>query len=122
MKKVLVVDDEPALLRIAEIFLQRKGFQVFTVASVHSAKALIAEEGGFDLIVLDLMMPDETGFDFLNWKNLQEPALRNLPVIIATGKTLTEEDRSFLNINSLAIINKSVNYGPTLSSEVLKVF
>ncbi len=48
-----------------------------------------------DVIVLDLMMPEMDGFEFLR-KIRSDAALKTIPVIVVTAKTLTDEDRGFL--------------------------
>lgn len=64
-KHILVVDDEPAWLKILAYILRRKGFEVREEASAADAlKAL--KEYQPDLIVSDVRMPEMNGFDFLD--------------------------------------------------------
>ena len=55
--RILLVDDEPALLRMMSIYLQRRGYDVTTAASTDQASALIEEEPlAFSVAVLDATM------------------------------------------------------------------
>ncbi|GAA3207946.1 response regulator [Dactylosporangium siamense] len=84
---VAIVDDEPDLLAMAETYLRRDGFQVVTAGDARTAAAVLRQRP-VDLLVLDLMLPDGNGLDFLRGVR----AGRHLPVIILTGRT-TEQER-----------------------------
>ncbi len=121
-KKILIIDDEHTLLRLSQIIFQRKGFQVFVSLSVKEAKSILSVQGTLDAIVLDLMMPEENGFDFLRWKMEQPDAVKNIPVIVNTAKSLTEEDKDFLDKTSKKIMQKGINFADKLVSEVEDLF
>jgi DNA-binding response OmpR family regulator len=77
---ILLVDDDADLVAMAEAFLHRDGFRVWTANDARGAAALLREHP-VDLLVLDLGLPDGNGLDFLRGVR----AGRHLPVIIATG-------------------------------------
>jgi len=60
---ILVVDDDTRLRELLKSFLSRNGFRVTTASRASEARQRL-ESLGFDLIVLDVMMPGETGLDF----------------------------------------------------------
>ncbi len=62
MPKILIVDDEPHILELARMYLEREGFQVEGVSTGRDALARQAASNP-DLIVLDLMLPDIDGFE-----------------------------------------------------------
>jgi DNA-binding response OmpR family regulator len=62
MSKILVVEDEPAIAESIAYSLRRDGFTVTVAATLASAER---ELGGADLVVLDLMLPDGSGFDLI---------------------------------------------------------
>lgn len=64
MSKIIVVDDEPQILKLLEITLQANGFQVFTAITGEKAIPLIASHNP-DLVLLDLSLPDISGQDLL---------------------------------------------------------
>ncbi len=84
---VLVVDDEPGLLGMAESMLTRNGYQALTAASGEDALALLADGAGdgVDLVLLDLNMPGMGG------RRCLEELLRlrpGLPVVITSGQAV----------------------------------
>ena len=60
---ILIVDDDTRILKLLKRFLEQNGFLVATAVSICEAKELL---GLFlyDLIILDVMLPDATGIDF----------------------------------------------------------
>lgn len=116
--RILIIDDEHSLLRLAQMILQKKKFEVSVALSVSEAKSLIEVETPFDLIILDLMMPDENGFDFLKWKEAQEENVRKIPVIVNTAKNITEEDRKILDFCCKTVVTKGIDFTERLIAEV----
>jgi len=84
---ILVVDDEPKIVKQARDYLEKGGFQVLTAADGRSALA-VANQGRPDLIVLDLNLPGMDGLDVCR-------ALRrasDVPIIMLTAR-VEETDR-----------------------------
>jgi len=61
---ILVVDDDPKILQLVRMYLEREGFRVITAADGLAAVAAIRERGP-RLVVLDVMLPNLDGFDVL---------------------------------------------------------
>jgi DNA-binding response OmpR family regulator len=87
-KRVLIVDDEPQIREALEAYLQREGLDVETSGSVAEARASI-EERTPDLVLLDITLPDGSGFDVLS--TLAKPGAR-IPTIMLTARS-EETDR-----------------------------
>jgi DNA-binding response OmpR family regulator len=119
--KILIIDDEHSLLRLAQMILQKKGFEVSVSLTVKDAKANMQADV-FELVILDLMMPEENGFDFLKWKEEQEDGIRNVPVIVNTAKNITEEDRELLDFCCKTIVIKGIDFTERLIAEVEAMF
>lgn len=82
---ILIVDDEPAIARLARARLVQDGYAVTTAAN--GAEALGAIENDRpDLVVLDVMMPDMDGFEVLR-RIRTSPQVSQLPVILLTART-----------------------------------
>ncbi len=84
---ILLVDDEPRFLSLVKAYLVQAGYQVFTAANGREA-LLISRQEKPDLIILDVMMPELDGYEFLRLHRRE----RNTPVILLTAK-VEEEDK-----------------------------
>ena len=61
---ILLVDDEPAIVRVGKRMLERLGYRVTAAQSAAEALAMfLADPAGFDLVISDLTMPEKTGLD-----------------------------------------------------------
>src|SRR5258707_190687 len=84
MPRILAVDDEPNIVRLIQVNLERHGYQVETANNGAQALAKIRASRP-DLLVSDVMMPEMDGFELL--KNVRmDPVLADLPVIMLTAK------------------------------------
>ncbi|BAJ63962.1 response regulator transcription factor [Anaerolinea thermophila] len=85
--KVLIVDDDPTLLRFLQDFLRAEAFEVLAANNGHEALKLAYQEHP-DLVVLDVMMPGMDGWEVCS--RLHE--LSDIPIILLTAKT-SEQDK-----------------------------
>jgi len=84
-RRVLVIDDEPAVLRALGLLLEKKGFAVNTASSAREALSFL-ERSKFDVILTDIIMPEVSGVELL--RELRRHDL-DVPVILMTaGPTL----------------------------------
>ena len=95
LKTVLVVDDEEANRTWLRHVLEPAGFKVVAVDG-GSAAIEQSRQDPPDLMLLDLMMPEVTGFDVVEALR-DDPRTRSIPVLILTAKNLTAEDKRLLN-------------------------
>lgn len=79
---ILVVDDEPSIIRLVRAELQSEGYTVISVANGEEALGRL-EDDRPDLIVLDLMMPGMDGFETLRWIRTES----QVPVIMLTARS-----------------------------------
>jgi DNA-binding response OmpR family regulator len=80
-KTVMVVDDEERLVSLVKTYLTQDGFRVVTAANGRDALFLARHERP-DLIVLDLMMPEMDGYEFMRLHRKE----RETPIIVLTAK------------------------------------
>ena len=81
LPKLLIIDDDVPLCELLSEYLQSEGFQVETVHSgAIGERALL--EGNFELVVLDVMLPDKKGFDVLRQIRVQSQC----PVLMLTAR------------------------------------
>jgi PAS domain S-box-containing protein len=103
--QILLVEDDELTRETTRDLVVRHGFTVVEAANGREALDRLAE-GLPDLILLDLLMPEMDGFEFLD-EVRQRPAWRIVPVIVLTAKDLTEEDRRRLSGRATRIIQKA---------------
>ena len=85
MPRILAVDDEPNIVRLIQVNLERHGYQVETANNgVQALEKIRANRP--DLVVSDVMMPEMDGFELLSTIK-RDPALEDLPIIMLTAKT-----------------------------------
>ena len=87
--RVLAVDDNPDSLVIVRGLLEPKGYEVEEATSGPQALAMIHEKRP-DVVLLDVMMPEMSGFEVLR-KIKEDPTTMTLPVILVTAKTADED-------------------------------
>lgn len=85
MPKVLVVDDEPDVVRLIEFRLQKEGLEVIACGDGRTALKLLDDEKP-DLMILDIMMPLLDGMEVLRQIRSRRTTSR-IPVIMLTAKT-----------------------------------
>jgi signal transduction histidine kinase/CheY-like chemotaxis protein len=94
-RPVLVVEDDPATREVIRRTLERDGWIVSEAENGRVALQSLSRAVP-DLIILDLMMPEMDGFEFVG-ELRKIPAGRRVPVVVVTAKELTAEDRERLN-------------------------
>jgi two-component system cell cycle sensor histidine kinase/response regulator CckA len=85
---VLVVDDEPSVLRMVSVALSGRGYEVHAVAHPHEALKLVRERPCFDLVVSDVIMPDMCGPELL--RRVRE-ICPNAAVVVMSAHVADEE-------------------------------
>lgn len=103
-KRVLVVEDEPALSSIVSNMLEAFGWESTVAGSAKEAKSQMAKES-FRFIIIDLTLPDMPGTDLYKEIVKTYPEYRG-QVILTSGFTLTEETEQLLEKDKLAFLSK----------------
>ena len=89
-KKILVIEDEPDILKTLEYNLERENFIVSTASSLSDAKEQLAKDN-FSLLILDLMLPDGSGLDLC--RELKSDSTNESPLIIILTAKDDEVDK-----------------------------
>ncbi|MFN2290482.1 MAG: substrate-binding domain-containing protein [Anaerolineae bacterium] len=116
VKKILVVDDDPDTLEMHTRIVQAHSPSHQVLAARNGLEALERlQREQVDLVMLDLMMPELDGFEVLEAMR-EKAATRNIPVIVVTGKVLTEGEISRLNRGVATVLSKGLfSFEETLS-------
>ena len=117
--QVLIVEDDPTTRDVLARSLVKQGWDVAEAANGRQALERIGHHEPV-LILLDLMMPEMNGFEFLT-ELRQNERWENLPVVVLTSKDLTNEERAMLNGNVERIVQKGSYTRDALLREVRKV-
>jgi two-component system, OmpR family, alkaline phosphatase synthesis response regulator PhoP len=83
-ERILVVDDDPELVRLLGAYLKQAGFQVLTAYDGEGALHILRRERP-DLVLLDLMLPDRDGWDVTRIVRA-DPNLGSIPIIMLTAR------------------------------------
>src|SRR5438552_3446145 len=101
-KRVLVLDDEPAIQRLLKVVLESEGYEVVTTDDGHLALDTI-RHNPVDLIIQDLRMPKLDGLQFLRRLKEQNP---ELPSIVLTAYGTLETAVEAMRLGAYTHINK----------------
>ncbi|HYF79173.1 MAG TPA: response regulator [Symbiobacteriaceae bacterium] len=111
-KTVLVVDDDPDIVKLIGLSLEQEGFGVVGATSGDEALS-IARSRHIDAITLDLMMPDLHGLEVAR-RLKADPATRSIPVVVVSAYT-RERDSELLTMGLAGVLSKPIDEGQMLS-------
>jgi DNA-binding response OmpR family regulator len=89
--RILVVDDDPVILRLIEVNLDLEGFEVVTASRGEDAIAK-ARDTAPDLILLDLMMPEMSGWELAE-RLQKDDTVSGIPLVFLSARTQDEDRR-----------------------------
>jgi HAMP domain-containing protein/CheY-like chemotaxis protein/GAF domain-containing protein len=114
-KRLLLVEDNPAEQFTTSELLGHEDIDIDVVESGESALLALSEEN-YDCVVLDLRLPDMTGFEVL--AELRDtPNLKDLPVVVFTGRELTPDEDAQLHTLARSVVVKDVESPERLLDE-----
>jgi two-component system, OmpR family, response regulator len=114
--RILVVDDEPLIVRNLQAFLEDEGMRVDSVGCAEDALTLVRGGMHFDVCIMDLRLPGIDGDTAIQWLHRLRPALRFLIYTGSSSYTLPDELRA-LGITELQLFRKPIlDMGPLASA------
>jgi signal transduction histidine kinase/CheY-like chemotaxis protein len=117
--RVLIVDDDPEVRDIVRTTLESSGLKTFQAANGRAAIEWLERHPPPSLILLDLLMPEMDGLEFLN-RIQDQGRLVDVPIVVLTAKELSAQERAFLAERTLLILSKGAqpigSLGSTLSA------
>lgn len=105
---VLLVDDQPEILKTLTRFLHIKGYAVEIATSVADAKPLL-QERHIDAVILDVRMTPESGLALLPVIRENEK-LREIPAVVLTGAVLTKDEQAIVAKYKAYVFYKPKSY------------
>jgi DNA-binding response OmpR family regulator len=103
-KRILAIDDDENILNLEKTILEQKGFDVTLAVGGPQALEVLSKQA-FDLILLDVMMPDIDGFAVCR-KIKEDSRLKDIPVIFLTAKGGGEALAEGFESGAVMYINK----------------
>jgi len=104
---ILVIDDVSSNLLLLQSILEDEGYRVIPVDNGQEALDILKESENIRLILLDIMMPDLDGYEFLELKN--QMLGQEIPVIIVSARTDTASIQKALDKGAYDYISKPFN-------------
>jgi CheY-like chemotaxis protein len=114
-RELLIVEDDPVEQKSLVELIGHDDVRITTVGTGAEARAALSNRQ-FDCAVVDLRLPDIPGFDLLTEIN-EDPALREMPIVVFTGKDLSGEEESQLRQMAKSIVLKGVQSPERLLDE-----
>ncbi len=107
ISRILVVDDSSTNIVLLEAILNGQGYDIETAQSVKEAYQIIKKEN-VNLILLDLLMPKISGFDFLR-EIKNNDSTKDIPVIIVSAVADVDNRRRSMELGAMDFINKPID-------------
>lgn len=114
MRRVLVVDDSPFMIRLVTYILESAGYETESAENGRMALDLISKEPP-DLVFLDTMMPEMDGLDTLRAIRAN-PETRDIPVLMLTAKVQDDDYRLAKDAGANGYLTKPFNQADVLGS------
>lgn len=112
--RIIVVDDDARLRELLNRYLSDQGYSVRAVADGNDMNRWLARER-YDLMVLDLMMPDMHGFDVCEALR-QDPAFAGLKILISSGKAYEVDKKAAKRLGADEYITKPFTIDQLMSA------
>jgi CheY-like chemotaxis protein len=116
LKTLLLIDDDPKAVTLLANYLTPAGFKLLCAYGGQEGIEMARRELP-DLIVLDLMMPEVSGFDVVDALKL-DPGTARIPIIILTAQSISAKERAVLGTDVQQVMEKSAFKHDQFVSEV----
>lgn len=103
-KKILVVDDEPHLVKLLKTRLEKNGYSVIVASDGQEALDKTYQENP-DLIILDIMLPHIDGYHVCQTLRSDEK-YKAIPIIMLTGRTLAQDIKMGMELGAVSYVQK----------------
>ena len=107
-RTVLIIEDEADAAELFAEMMRVSGFRVLKTSSSAPAISLMVAEKP-DIVLLDVMMPDVSGLDFMRQMR-EDPALAGIPVVIVSAKSMPADIRHGMEAGAFTYLTKPVGF------------
>lgn len=106
-KRIMVVDDDEMVLMALDELLKPEGYEVQTVSSGTEALQKL-DQGGYDLLMLDVIMPEMDGYELCK-RIRQKEKYKETPVVFLTAKSRDEDRAKGLEAGANLYLSKPIS-------------
>lgn len=117
--RILLVEDDPALAQLLITLFEERGIEIFLAQTGREAIQL-SQQINPDLLILDLILPDGTGFDVTLWLS-HHSYLHRLPLVVYSAKELNNFERDRLKLGQTEFLTKGRVSTQELEQRVIKL-
>ncbi len=103
--KVLIADDDPSILRLMKIIVEKEGFSVITARDGRDAYKILQEETALAGAIFDVIMPYIQGTELVRYMKTDDQ-LRHIPVIVMTAEQNPRLSTESLNAGAVGFLPK----------------
>jgi DNA-binding response OmpR family regulator len=103
---LLIVEDDPDLVDVLSLLMEQEGIEVLTAQSAQRAIQILQARDP-SLVILDLTLAGDEGFEVVDWLQATRPADQIPIVVVYTAQDVTDLQRQRLHLDRLVIITKS---------------
>ena len=118
-KTALIIDDDPQAIKLVSSFISGGDYRLLSAGGGHEG-LVMAREHHPDLILLDLMMPDMSGFEVIDQLKA-DSSTSAIPVVVMTSKQLSDKETTYLDHLSEQIMSKCNLHPSSFISEVARL-
>ncbi|MHB8104639.1 MAG: response regulator transcription factor [Dehalococcoidales bacterium] len=112
-KKILIIEDDPATLRLVDYSLKQEGYQIITATNgLDGIRKALGESP--DLVILDVMLPGMDGFEIC-YRLKSEPNTKQLPILMFSAKAQEIDKDTGIKVGADDYLTK-----PSAPSEIIK--
>jgi DNA-binding response OmpR family regulator len=112
--RILIVDDEPDTVDLIQITLRTAGYMLQAAYSAEEARQLLKNNERFDLLLLDVMMPEASGFDLV--RELREDGWKLPPFLFLTARGRTQDVKEGNALGAKGYLVKPITRGSLIDA------
>ncbi|MEE1884498.1 response regulator [Pedobacter flavus] len=113
--KILIIDDDSRNIFALQAVLKSKGFKSSAALDALNGIEILEKEGDYDLVFMDMMMPELDGYEAISIIKHKEP-IKQIPIIALTAQAMQGDREKCLNAGASDYLSKPVNI-----DELLKI-
>lgn len=112
--KILIIDDDNRNIFALQAVLKSKGFKSSAALDAFKGIEILEKEGDYDLVFMDMMMPELDGYEAISIIKHKEP-IKQIPIIALTAQAMQGDREKCLNAGASDYLSKPVDIDDLLS-------